>query len=88
MIGLLQAVNHFCIEILKVSNSYQLETYSKPILHSVIASPMVQMSVELKLQCVHFEKKQCFALVDLNQYPVCFYNSTLQSQIMKLFTIF
>ena len=38
-----------------------------------IANHALEMSVELKVQCVCFEKKHCFALVALNWFPICFY---------------
>ena len=37
--------------------------HGKPILHSLIANHVLEMSVKLKFQCVRFEKKHCFALV-------------------------
>ena len=36
----------------------------KPALHSLTANHMLEMSVKLKLQCVCFERKHCFALTD------------------------
>ena len=47
--------------------------HGKPTLHSLIAHHVLRMSVKLKFQRVHFEKKHCFALVVLKWFPVCFY---------------
>ena len=42
----------------------------KPTLHSLIAKHVLEMSIKLKFQCEHFEKKQRFALVVLNWFPI------------------
>ena len=38
-----------------------------------IANHVLDMSIELKVQCVCFEKKHYFTLVALNWFPICFY---------------
>ena len=40
----------------------------------MIAKHVLEVSVNCKLesQCVRFKKKHCFALVVLNQFPICF----------------
>ena len=47
--------------------------YGKPILHSLIANHVLEMSVKLKFQCARYKKKHCFALVALNLFSICFY---------------
>ena len=40
-----------------------------------IANHVLEMSVELKVQCVCFEKKHCFALVVLNWFRIFFFKA-------------
>ena len=47
--------------------------HKKPTLHSLIANHVLEMSVKLKLQCIRFKKRHCFALVVLNLFPICSY---------------
>ena len=47
--------------------------HRKPTLHSLIAKHVLEMSIKLKFQCERFEKKQYFALMILNLFPICFY---------------
>ena len=48
------------------------EKHRKPTLHSLLAKDVLEMSIKLKFQCKRFEKKQCFALMLLNWFPICF----------------
>ena len=41
----------------------------KPTLHSLIANHVLEMSVKLKVHCVHFNRHR-FALVILNRFPI------------------
>ena len=47
--------------------------HGKPILHSLIANHVPEMSVKLKFKCVRLKKKYCFALVVLNRFAIFFY---------------
>ena len=61
-----------CINIWKGPNSPTTK-HGKPTLHSLIANHVLEMSAKLKFKCERFKKKQCFALVVLNGFPICFY---------------
>ena len=37
------------------------------------AKHVLEMSIKLRFQCERFKKKQCFALMVLNWFPICFY---------------
>ena len=56
------------------SAEFTNKKHGKPTLHSLlyIANHVLQMSAKLKFQCVHVKKKNCFALVVLNWFPICF----------------
>ena len=62
----------FYIKILKMPNSLTKKHW-KHTLYSLTANHVLEMSVELKFQCVCFEKKHCFAPVALNWFSICFY---------------
>ena len=47
--------------------------HGKLTLHSLIANHVLEMSVKIKFQCLHFEKKKhCLALMVVNWFPICF----------------
>ena len=56
--------SHFAenLEIEQFTN----KKHGKPTQRSLIANHVLEMSVKLKFQCVHFEAKHCFVLVLLN----------------------
>ena len=63
------------------SAEFTNKKHGKLILHSLKANHILEISVNLKFQCVHFEKKHCFALVLLRWFPVrfikaCSYDAT------------
>ena len=62
---------------IKISGSaeFSYNKHGKPTLHFLTANHVLEMSVKLKFQCIRFEKKHCFALVVLNWFPICFYQS-------------
>ena len=49
------------------------EKQGRPTLHSLTPKHVLAMSAKLKFQCERFEKKQCFALMVLNWFPIRFY---------------
>ena len=55
------------------SAEFTNKKHGKPTLHSLIAKHVLEISIKLKFQCEHSEKKQRFALMVLNWFPVCFY---------------
>ena len=55
------------------SGEFTNKKHGKPILHCLIGNHVLDMSVQLKFQCVRSRKKHFFALVVLNRFPICFY---------------
>ena len=51
------------------SAEFTNKKHGKPTLHSLITNHVLEMSVKLKFECVHFETKHCFALVVLDWFP-------------------
>ena len=52
------------------SAEFTNKKHENPTLQSLIANHVLEVSVKLKFQCVHFEKAHCFVLVVLNCFPI------------------